>query len=182
MSVSGLWYAGVFFPLRIFELGWFDLTVVFVPLYTIPQQSPVASRGFLPCPVVSRLATLHASTPAILILDNQIDLPRFSFLSVCKPTLPAPKAFNFFLPFSLFFFFSRLFFLDLLFLPLLSFGTVFSALQSRIPSSLNKIHSTYIIDTRSPDPAIDIITATVAALPRALKNVHFNQNCDRSPG
>lgn len=44
-----------------------------------PSPPPAASRAgpSLPCPVVSRLATLHASTtPAI---DNQIDLPQFFF-------------------------------------------------------------------------------------------------------
>lgn len=44
-----------------------------------PLPPPAASRAgpSLPCPVVSRLATLHASTtPAI---DNQIDLPQFFF-------------------------------------------------------------------------------------------------------
>jgi hypothetical protein len=90
---------GSLFPIKNIRAWLIRFNCCFRSLYTIPQQSPVASRGFFPCPVVSRLATLHASTPAILILDNQIDLPRFSFLSVCKPTLPAPKAFNFFLPF-----------------------------------------------------------------------------------
>lgn len=101
MSVSGLWYAGVFCPLKIFELG----RCCFRSPLTIPQQSPVASRGFLPCPVVSRLATLHASTPAILIL-NQIDLPRFSFLSLfvnrhCRRPRHSISSFLFFLFFLL---------------------------------------------------------------------------------